>query len=111
MTKADTSMAAQQARVARLHPDDARAQLHADFTDIVRAEIGMNEQFASDIAAAILRGLCARLGGREVYIPAEDKSARDAAIRREFDGTNAAGVCRRHGVSRSRLYQIIGGGK
>jgi Mor family transcriptional regulator len=108
MTKPAIVLEAQQARVARLHPDDARAQLHADFTEIVRAEIGMNEQFASDMASAILRGLCSRLGGREVYIPAEDKAARNAAIRAEFDGTNSDAVCRRHGISRSRLYQIVG---
>lgn len=29
-------------------------------------------------------------------------------IKREFNGTNRADVCRKHNISRSRLYQIIG---
>lgn len=93
---------------ARAHPEDARAQLHAEFTDIVRTEIGMNERFASDIAAAFLRGLCARVGGQDVYIPAEDRSERNAAIRAAFNGTNADEICRRHGVSRATLYRVVG---
>lgn len=88
-------------------PDDARAQLHSELTEIVRVEIGMNEHFASDHAAAILRGLCGMHGGRSIYIPAEDKSARNAAIRAEFNGQNAEAVMRRHGIGRTRLYEII----
>lgn len=91
----------------RSHPDDARAQLHSDFTEIVRSEVGMNEHFASDIAAAIVRGLCARLGGAALYIPAEDKRERNAAICAEFNGQNAEAVMRRYGVGRTRLYEIV----
>lgn len=92
---------------ASSHHDDARAQLHSDFTEIVRSEVGMNEHFASDIAAAIVRGLCARLGGAALYIPAEDKRERNAAIRAEFNGRNAEAIMRRHNIGRTRLYEII----
>ena len=91
---------------SRAHPEDARAQLHADLTDIVRTEIGMNEHFASAHASAILRGLCERLGGREIYIPATNRSERNAAIRAEFDGTNAPDVCLKHGISRATVYRL-----
>lgn len=96
---------------ASRHPEDARAQLHSELTEVVRSEVGMNEHFASDLAAAILRGLCQLHGGRALYIPAEDKSARNAAIRAEFNGTNVEAVMRKHGVSRSRLYEIIKEGR
>lgn len=87
---------------------DQAIQLHRELTDIVRTEVGMRENFAADLAAAILRGLQNMHGGSELYIPAPDKTARNAAIRAEFNGTNAEAVCRAHGVSRSRLYQIVG---
>lgn len=94
--------------------EDQAIQLQREVADIVREEIGMHEGFANDIAAAIVRGLRKRYGGRtlgargSIYIPAPDKSARNAAIRAEFNGTNADDVCRRHDISRSRLYQLVG---
>ena len=93
-------------KTSRAHPEDARAQLHADLTDIVRREIGMNENFASAHAAAILRGLCETLGGNEIYIPAPDRSVRNATIRAEFKGNNAEEICLKHGISRATLYRI-----
>lgn len=90
-----------------IHPDDARALLHAELTDIVRIEIGMNEQFASDVAAAILRGLSRVHGGSDLYIPAEDKSERNAAVRAAFNGRNHHEVMRQFGLSRSTLYRIL----
>lgn len=91
-----------------IHPDDARALLHAELTDIVRVEIGMNEQFASDMAGAILRGLSRLHGGADLYIPAEDKAQRNAAVRAAFNGRNHADVMRKFGISQSTLYRILG---
>ena len=51
------ALAAPTRTVARHHPDDARVQWHAELTEICRAEIGMNEAFASLHAAAILRAV------------------------------------------------------
>jgi Mor family transcriptional regulator len=102
------ALAAPTRTVARHHPDDARVQWHAELTEICRAEIGMNEAFASLHAAAILRGLSARYGGAEVYIPAEDKTERNAAIRAEFDGRNADTLMRKYNISRTTLYRIAG---
>lgn len=92
--------------VARHHPEDAAAQLHSEFTDIVRTEIGMNEFFASDIAAAFLRGLRKRFGCQDLYIPAEDRSVRNAAIKAEFRGGNIDAVCKKFGVSKATVYRI-----
>ncbi|HYF17698.1 MAG TPA: Mor transcription activator family protein [Ramlibacter sp.] len=86
--------------------EDAAALLQMEFTEIVREEIGYKEDFASQIASAVLRGLRRRRGGEELYVPAADRSERDAAIRREFNGTNLLEVCRRHGVSKSTVYRV-----
>lgn len=87
---------------------DQAIQLHAELTEIVRVEIGMHEAFAADIAAAILRGLQNLHGARELYIPAPDKTARNASIRAKFNGTNHQAVMREFGISRTTLYRIAG---
>ena len=92
--------------------EDQAIQLHREYVEIVREEIGLHEQFANDIAAAIVRGMRKRYGGRSlgakgcIYIHKPDKSERNAAIRAEFNGTNADEVCKKHGIGRSTLYRI-----
>lgn len=92
-----------------IYQEDERAYLHAEFCDILRAEVGMNEHFASPLAAAFLRGLCERMGGREVYIPSENRAERNAAIRNLFNGTNIDKVCQQFGVSRATVYRVVNG--
>lgn len=90
------------------HNEDAAVALHYDIVSVICEEFGMEEGLASCLADAITRGLRARVGGQEIYVPAPDKRARDDAIRREFNGRNLDEVCRRHGVGKSRLYEIVG---
>lgn len=92
--------------------EDQAIQLHREFVQIVQEEIGMNAPFANDVAAALVRGMRKRYGGQTlgakgaIYVPAPSKAARNAAIRAEFDGTNGPEVCKKHNISRSRLYAI-----
>ncbi len=94
--------------------EDQSIQLHREFVEIVREEIGMNERFANDLASALVRGVRKRYGGQTmgcrgaIYVPAPDKSERNKAIRTEMKGSNAQEICRKYKISRSRLYQIIG---
>jgi len=88
--------------------EDAAVQLERDLVDIVREEIGMHEGMASSFAQALVRGLRRRHGGQDLYIPAEGRAERDAAIRRDFIGTNLAEVMRTHNVSRSTVYRVSG---
>lgn len=90
--------------------EDAAVQLEREFVDIVREQIGMNDRFAGVFAQALVEGLRTRMGGQELYIPAPDRSERDAAIRREFNGCNLSEVMKRHGLSRTRIYEICGTG-
>lgn len=93
--------------------EDQAIQLHREMVEIVRAETGMHERFANEIAAAIVAGMRKKFGGQTlgrrglVYIPAPSKHERNAAICAEFNGTNAAEVCKKYAIGRARLYQIV----
>ncbi|CAN7313486.1 Mor transcription activator family protein [Acidovorax delafieldii] len=91
--------------------EDAAIQLEHDFVEIIRQRIGLNETLATIHAQEIVRGLRERHGGQELWIPAPDKSERNAAILRDFNGVNAKDVMQRHGISRAHLYRIVGGGR
>jgi len=88
--------------------EDAAVQLEHDITNIVREETGMHEGIASMFSQALVRGLRRRLGGQELYIPAPDRTERDAAIRRDYNGRNMEELMRRHEIGRTRFYEIIG---
>jgi len=87
--------------------EDAAVALLYEMTAIVREEIGMNEIFATQIAEAITRGLRRRMGGAHHYIPAPDKSARNAAICADFNGRNLDDVARHHNISPRQAYRIV----
>lgn len=93
--------------------EDQAIQLHREFADIVKEQIGMNDQFANAVAAAIVRGMRERYSGQtfgrkgSIYIPAPNKTQRNDAIRTEFCGNNVKEICKKYGIGRSRLYQIV----
>ena len=88
-------------------------QLTYDMTEIVREGFGVTEAEAARMAATIVNGMRHRYGGvrlgrRGLYIPVPCKDERNAAICREFDGTNAQEVMRRQGIKRTTLSTIVG---
>ncbi len=93
--------------------DDAAVALQYEFTAIVREEIGMNEGFASQIAAALVRGMRRRFRGQRLgdYYLAEqtasEREERDSAIRAEFNGQNRDEICQKFGISKTHLYRIV----
>lgn len=87
---------------ARAAAEDQAVQLAGEISSILVEVISQDE--------ALVDGLRSRLGGGDVYIPAPDKSARNQAIRAEFNGRNMSEVCRRHGVKPSTVYRIVGAG-
>ena len=93
---------------ARTRAEEAAVQLEHEMTQIVVEETGLREPLAGQLARAIVRGMRQRMGGEDTYIPAPDKSERNAAIRAEFRGTNLAEVCRKYGVGKSTVYDIVG---
>lgn len=85
--------------------EDTRIQLHRELTEIVLEAV---TRLAPELAAEFQRGMEQKFGGGKgpLYVHAPDKSARNATIRAEFNGTNAEAVCRKHGISRTTLYCI-----
>lgn len=86
-------------------PDDNASWLRREIAVIVRDKIGMVDCFAVPIADAIVCGLCERMGGREVYIPAPSKIDRDQQIRAMFNGRNLREVMRVFNVSQRTVYR------
>lgn len=87
--------------------DDAML-LVAEFTEDLRLGCGVPEAQAGDMARKLVDRFRLRHGARRIYVPAMDKSVRDAAIRAKFNGQNAADCCREFGISRTSLYRIVG---
>ena len=89
------------------HDEDSAVQLLFAVTTALREGFSLEEQAAAIMAEPIVEALRRRYGCEELYIPAPDKRARNEAIKREFNGRNREEVCRKHGVSRSQLYDIV----
>ena len=82
--------------------------LQREMQDIIKTETGLHDEFAAMIAIALVRGWRKRAGSQTIYIPSPiDFETRNQRLKREFDGTNRAKVCKDHAISRSRLYQIV----
>ena len=83
--------------------------LQREMQDILTTETGLKPEFAALIAAALVAGWRKRAGRQSIYIPSPaDHAGRNEQIKRKFNGTNRAEVCKEYGISRSRLYQIVG---
>lgn len=74
----------------------------------VREATGLHEQFAAPIVDRIFDGLYEEFGRERLYLT-RSKAARDADVRRDFNGTNKTAVMRKHNISQRTLYRIIGG--
>lgn len=95
-------------QTAEKYTEDSAVALHYDIAAVICEAFRMDEALASALADAITQGLRSKLGGQDIYIPAPDKRTRDDAIRREFNGRNLSDICRKHRISRSRMYEIVG---
>lgn len=73
----------------------------------------LEEQYRAIAEAVGLEGLkklCDHFGGSSIYIPQRRKlieNRREAAIYREYDGTNIKQLAGRYGVSESTVYNIV----
>ena len=98
--------------VTPVQAEDAVLQLEYDLADILREDQGLHERQAYDMARSLVQGLRKRYGGmqlgrRGLYIPAPSKAERNAQICHDFNGTNLSEVCKRYGIKRTRLYEIV----
>ena len=85
--------------------------------DLLQKMAGLPPGAAQDIAVALATRMVELWGGESIYFPKGTWNGRgllcfkleerDRKIYREYDGTNRHEVCAKHGISTSRLYQII----
>lgn len=78
---------------------------HAELKAIVRDELKLSNVLAEKVSEVILCGMRKRIGGQEVYVPAQDKGKRNEAIKAFFNGRNMDEVCRMYGVSPDTVYR------
>ena len=74
----------------------------------ITRKIGIIESIAIPIAEAVLDAFREHYAGREIYIPAKRKEARNEAILSEFNGRNHKELGKKHGLGRAQIYRIVG---
>jgi len=88
--------------------DHIAAALRRDVHEALQCSIGFKDDIAESLAAAVVKKIQQRWGGREVYISvADDSIERNVAIKQEFNGSNHAEICSRYNISLSTLYRSI----
>lgn len=111
-----TSTAPQNSHIPSESPaqvEDKAIQLHREMVSILREYVGMTDDLANAFAAPIVRGMRELYGGQtmgrkgSIYVPAPSKAERNASIRAEFIGTNADEICRKYGIGKTRMYEIV----
>lgn len=71
---------------------------------------GVEEPEALEIGFKAAERVRLRWGGENIYIPKGDvfsRAQRDEKIFQQFDGTNRSEICREHGITEMRFYQIM----
>lgn len=74
-------------------------------------EMQIPAQVAHVRARDLVRWMVQQIGGRSIYCPKRletDRTARNAAIRQEFNGRNRDELCSRYEISLSSFYSIVG---
>lgn len=90
-----------------------RLSLLTVLTETIQADVGLDERAARALAAKIVGKVRQRMRGEALYVSKQDPidcTERDAAIRRDYDGTRISRerLQIRWGISQATLYRIIG---
>lgn len=96
-------------------PDD-RISLLTVLAQAIQADTNVDEHTARAMSVRLVGQIRQQLRGEKLYIAKqdpEDHAERDAAIRRDYDGSRISRerLQLRWDVSRSTFYRIINGGK
>ena len=80
---------------------------------------GLSSESAKDIAIEIAMSQAERWGGHQIYFPkakgtwnsrqlfCTKMEDQDWKIYHEYNGTNRQEICKKYGIKRTRLYQIV----
>lgn len=83
---------------------DPALALVRDLSEIVADDLGFKPPLADLIAQGLADGMRKRAGVAESQLGYSERVARDAAIRRAFDGGNLVEVCRQFNVGAATVY-------
>ncbi|HZJ81620.1 MAG TPA: Mor transcription activator family protein [Guyparkeria sp.] len=86
---------------------DTAVELHRALTASLVRRFSLSERAASALADEIAAEFRRECGGREIYIPAVNRDLRNRLICQEFNGRNHDELATQHGLSRSRIYEIV----
>lgn len=81
-----------------------------DFSAAAIIRAGESPEQASKLAEVVVASISFMLGGRSMYLPSGNELKafiRDYQIYREFTGHNHEALCRRYGLAKPTIYQII----
>lgn len=86
-------------------------EFFADFAAVVEATLvdeGINAEVARAVSGRVIDAVCAQWGGRRSYIPRNKYTIESMrrVIRAQWQGQNTHALCRRLGISESRLRQL-----
>lgn len=82
--------------------------LQCEIADALCKEAGFFPGDSVSIAAKVVEYLRKRIGGQEIYIPAESKNGRNASIYEMYNGRNSQEVMKKFGLkSRASLHYIV----
>lgn len=87
---------------------DAAVSFRYELVRVIRESLGLPESIAVPMADHLASGMSRKWGGTYIPVSAIVREARNAAILRDFTGANHTEVMRRHNVSRTSLYRILG---
>jgi Mor family transcriptional regulator len=85
---------------------ESRAQWLHDFSLGLRDEFNLSENDALSRATSLMERIGSHRPADYYYWPAVDKSQRDEAILKNFNGRNILEVCKKFHVSSSTVYSI-----
>lgn len=91
------------------HDADNSTEIQRVLTSGLVRRFGLSEFCASLLATEITQQIQIEVGGQEIYIPAQDKTERNQAIRREFSGNNIDQLAKKHGISCRQVRNIVAG--
>lgn len=92
---------------------EAWPQTLNDLLDIFEAELrhdGIADDRSQRLAQRLTRALSSYCGGQQTYIPTGERlelAFRDKQIWRDFTGSNASDLARRHKLTERQIYNVL----
>lgn len=86
--------------------DHIATLLQNDIQIAIEDVLGVEHGSAETMAELVFKHLQKNWGGREIWIPADNKQQRNEKIKHDFNGRNHAEICRFYRISLRQLYRI-----